>query len=647
MECLLVALDPMLAGPFVDVLTAVTRASGALWHYIVMNDLGMAAPALTHRCDPSEIPFATTDDVRADGAVVGQARAESALAFALGVRHEDCNVFVMGPPAIGKRSLVKSALAQRAASTPVPPDWVYVNNFAAPHEPTAIELPAGRGSALRRDMEQLIDDLRRVIPSIFDSEEYAQRAERIQAEFNERRDKAVAEVGAEAQAQGINLMRTPAGYVFLPAKGGEVIPAEDYQGLPQEERDRFSAAITALQERLEKVIRDTLRARKESSERLAQLNREMVMLAIEQPVEELARRYAEWPKVVEYLHAVQRDALENADSFQREAEPDGGIMAQPGGDLRLRRYRVNVLADRASAAGAEVIFCDHPTYANLVGHSDNIQHFGTLVTDFTLLKPGALHRANGGYLVVDALQLLQQPFAWEALKRALTRREIRIEPVAELSGVVPAAALQPEPIPLRVRVVLLGERRLYYLLQAFDPDFPRLFKVVADFDDELDRGPQSVAAYARLVAGLAQRDALLPFDRAAVARLVDEASRHAADSRKLSADRGMLVRLMREADFAAHQAASACVGAAHVEQAVDAHRLRSSRLRLRVQEAIERGIVMIDTSGERIGQVNALAMIDVGEVPFGMPARVSATTRPGEGAVIDIQREARLGGAVH
>jgi predicted ATP-dependent protease len=306
-----------------------------------------------------------------------------------------------------------------------------------------------------------------------------------------------------------------------------------------------------------------------------------------------------------------------------------------------------VLVDRAAASAPEVVFCDHPTYANLLGRIDHIQHLGTLVTDFTLLKAGALHRANGGYLVADGYKVLTQPFAWESLKRALTRREVRIEPPSELWGLGTGASLEPEPVPLRVKVVLIGGRYLYYLLQALDPDFPRLFKVVADFEDTLERNAGSSAALARAIAATARREALLPLERAAVARVLDESARRASDSRKLSADIAATTSLMREADFVARAAARGAITAGDVDAAAEAQRERSGRIKRRVDEAIARGTLVIETAGARIGQVNGLSVVDLGEFPFAEPTRITATTRVGEGQVIDIQREARLGGAIH
>jgi lon-related putative ATP-dependent protease len=609
----------------------------------------IAADLLARRCDPATLGFKTTAELDGPGGIVGQERAAEALSFGIGVAHEGYNVFVMGPGGSGKRTLVQGALEERARGAPKPSDWVYVNDFAAPHRPIAIELPPGRGAALKRDMEHLVEELRAAIPSVFESEEYAHRVEQIDAQFNERHEREMGALGQDARREGIALLRTPAGFTFAPLKNGEIIEAEAFNQLPEAERTRVADLIAGFQQRLEKLVRTTLRWRKERNEQVRALNRDMILLAVGQLVEEITQRYAEFPKVIEYLGAVRGDVLENADDFRRPAEGPAAMLGfgAQAAERELRRYAVNLLVDRGGAAGAEVVYADHPTYANLLGRIEPMQHLGSLVTDFTLVKAGALHRANGGYVVLEALKVLTQPFSWEALKRALTRREIRIEPISELWGISSTVSLEPEPIPLSVKVVLLGERYLYYLLQALDPDFRRLFEVVADFEEALDRTDEANGAFARMIGGLARHDGLLPFDRGAVARAIDFAARRAGDARKLSTDVGVLARLLREADSHARQANRATVAVPDVAAAIAGRQARAGRLKRRVDEAILRGTVLIDTTGARVGQVNGLSVIDLGDFPFGEPTRITATTRVGGGEVIDIQREVALGGPIH
>jgi len=603
---------------------------------------------LAHRTDPSRFAFATTaelDDLRE---LVGQPRAARAVEFGVSMDRDRYHVYVMGPPGTGRHTLVERVIAERASKASRPSDWAYVNNFAAPHRPLALELPPGRGRELRDDLRALIEELQGTIPAVFESEEYSSKVEAVDAEFRDRHERAFSTLGAQATEQGIALLRTPAGFSFAPVKDGEVMSPEDFGKLSAEEQKRIEGAITQLQSQLEHIVRDVLRWRKERLERIKHLNRDMTLLAVGHLVDDMKRRYAGFERVIAYLDAVQADVIENVDDFRKR---EGPVPTLPGiargEEPSTRRYEVNLLVDHADSAGAPVINADHPTHQNLIGRVDHIAQLGTLVTDFGLIKPGALHRANGGYLIVDAAKLLWQPFAWEALKRALTRREVRIESLAEMYSLVSTVSLEPEPIPLRLKIILIGERMLYYLLQAYDPEFVQLFRVGADFSDEFERTPENEVQYARLLATVARRDGLLPLGRDAVAASIDFGARLAGDSTKVSANLRRVVDMLGEADFLARQAGRAAVGAEDVRTALEAQRHRADRLREQLHENILRGTIMIDTAGAKIAQVNALSVFDLGDFAFAEPTRVTATTRLGEGQVIDIQREVRLGGAIH
>jgi lon-related putative ATP-dependent protease len=603
---------------------------------------------LTHRCDPAAFQFATTAELEPLDDVIGQDRAARAVDFGVSIARDGYNLFVMGAPGSGKHTLVRRVIALRAAHAERPSDWVYVNNFQEPHRPLALALPPGRGTALRLDMEKLIEELRGAIPAIFESDEYTAKVEAIDSEFTERHERAFGALGAEATEQKIALLRTPSGFSFAPVKNGEVMSPEEFAKLPDEEQSRIESAIVALQAKLEKLVREVMRWRAERIERVKALNREMTLLAVGHLVDELKRGYHDLRKVVDYLDAVQRDVLDHADDFRKQPEAPAAIARLVQRDEpSLRRYGVNVLVDNSAPDGSPVVFADHPTYQNLTGRIDHIAQLGTLVTDFNLIKAGALHRANGGYLLIDALKLLTQPFAWEGLKRALTRRELRIESLAEMYSLVSTVSLEPEPIPLQAKVVLFGERYIYYLLQAYDPDFGKLFRVAADFSDDFDRTGGTTATFARLVGTLASREKLLPLDAAAVARTVDFGSRYAGDGKKITARLQRITDLLTEADHFAREAGRAVINAADVDRADAASRDRADRLRERVHEEIVRGTLLIDTSGAKVGQVNGLSVLALGDYAFGEPTRITATTRLGEGQVIDIQREVELGGAIH
>jgi predicted ATP-dependent protease len=607
----------------------------------------LPAERLARRCDPGSFAFETTAELAGADDVIGQERADRAVEFGVAIRREGYNLFVMGPTGSGKHTLVRKRIASHAAEAEPPLDWVYVNNFDEPQKPRAIGLPPGRGATLRRDMENLVEELSDAIPAVFESEEYSTRVESLDAEFNERHEREFAALGEEATQQKIALLRTPSGFSFAPVKDGEVITPEEFAKLPEEDRQRIQTAIAGLQGKLEKLVRGVMRLRKERAERIRALNREMTLLAVGHVVDDLEERYRDMPRVVEYLESVRRDVLDNADDFRRPVDmPAAAPMAQREAPS-LRRYAVNVLVDHGSPDGAPVVTEDHPTFQNLVGRIEHLAHFGALVTDFNLIKPGALHRANSGYLLVDAARILAQPFAWEGLKRALLRKEIRIESLGDMYGPISTVSVEPEAIPLHTKVVLFGDRVIYYLLQEYDPDFTKLFRVVADFGDDFDRNLENTQALARLLAAHAAREGLLPLDRSGVARAVDFASRYAGDGRKLTAQVRRIVDLLTEADHSVRSAGGAVISVADIESADAAQRARSDRLRVRMQDEVLRGSILIDTDGAKLAQVNALSVIMLGEHAFGTPTRITATTRLGEGQVIDIQREVELGGAIH
>ncbi|RMD81295.1 MAG: ATP-dependent protease, partial [Candidatus Dadabacteria bacterium] len=610
----------------------------------------LSAERLRARCDSRRLPFETTAEVDPERGPMGQDRALEALDFGVGVPHEGYNLFLMGPPGIGKRSLAERILRERAAKRPTPSDWCYVYNFDVPHKPWAIELEAGKGVQLRRDMERLVDDLRTQIPAAFESEEYRARAQEIEEEFKEKQEQAIRTVAEEAEKEGLKLLRSPGGFVFAPVAGDEVMDPEQFARLPAEEQEAIKSKISRFQERLQQVIQEVLKWGKENRNRLRELNREVALAAVGYLIAELKKQYADNERVQAYLDKVEADVLEHVDEFRQGKGQEGpnlfGIPINLG-KPSLERYQVNVLVDRSGTEGAPVVFEDHPTYQNLVGRVEHRAQMGALTTDFTLIKAGALHRANGGYLVLDARKVLMQPFAWEALKTAIRSREIRIESLGEMLSVVSTVSLEPEHIPLDVKVVLVGDRLLYYLLYHFDPEFPELFKVCADFEDAADREDQTIERYARAVAAAVRDNGLNHLDREAFARVVEELSREVGDGEKLSLHMGKLCDLLREADFWARRDGSDLIREVHVDRAVAAATRRIDRVRELVHEQIERGTVLIDTRGSVVGQINGLSVLSLGNFRFGQPSRITATARIGKGEVIDIEREVKLGGPTH
>src|SRR5512139_3459051 len=610
--------------------------------------LPLSPDRLYRPCDTERFTFTTTaelDDL-ADG--IGQVRAVDAANFGIGMRHAGYNLYVMGQPGSGKRYLIRQLLDRRAVGEEAKPaDWCYVHNFAQPHKPRAIRLPAGMGTRLHANMRQLVAELQSAIPAVFEGEEYRRRFNQIDEEYSERQTQAFGEVADEAGKHNITLLRTPNGFSFAPAKGDEVMNPDDFDKLPDEEKTRIQEEIASLQEKLEKVIRQVHQWRRERIERVRKLNEEVVMFAVGHLIDELRSDYAAYPAVCSYLTEVQQNVIESMEEFRHPKEALTGLAALTREPPDFNRFRVNLLVAREAAEGAPVVYEDHPTYQNLIGRVEHAAQLGALVTNFLLIKPGALHQANGGYLLLDAFKLLTQPFSWEGLKRALSTHEIRIESLGQMYSLVSTVSLEPEPIPLDAKVILIGNRMLYYLLTQYDPEFCELFKVAADFEDEVERNPDNDLLYARLVGTLVRRDKLRPFDRDAVARVIEHSARRAEDAEKLSTHMESLADLVREADYWASQDKREVVERDDVERAVEAQIRRSDRLRERSHEAILRGILHIDTEGERVGQVNGLSVFQLGDFSFAQPSRITANTRLGEGELLDIQREVKLGGSIH
>jgi len=628
--------------------------------------------ALYTPCDPADFPFATTAEIDPVEDVIGQDRAVEAVRFAIGMKHHGFNLFAMGPEGTGKYSLIRRFLELRAAGEPVPDDWGYVNNFDEPHRPRALRLPPGQAAPLAADMDRLVEELRAAIPAAFESDAYRAGRAAIDQRFKQRHEEAFGGLQAQAQAQGIALVRTQVGLALAPVRDGEVLEPQEFEKLPEDERERRTRAMAELQTELETRLAELPRWEKEQRQEIRGLNREVTRHAVDHLIDEAKRPWTDLPQVLDYLEAVRRDVVENVRDFlSSEQAPEAAGQGRPPSKIEAdpyRRYHVNVLVDNTRPspagdaegraedgparvdgrpAGAPVVYEDHPTLPNLIGRIEHLSEFGTLVTDFNLIKAGALHRANGGYLILDARKLLTQPFAWETLKRALRSRRLRIETPGEALGFPSTVTLEPEPIPLDVKVVLLGEPLLYYLLTEHDPEAGELFKVVADFDNRMDRGAGTALQYAKLIATLAQRENLKPLDRGAMARVVEHGARLAGDAAKLTTHMGSIVDLVREADFWAGEDGAAVVGAGHVQRAIDARTHRADRVRGRIQEEIRRGTLVVETDGERVGQINGLAVLQMHDFAFGRPTRISCRVRLGKGQVVDIEREVALGGPLH
>jgi predicted ATP-dependent protease len=613
---------------------------------MMVLDPGQLAP----RCDPAQFGFTDTGQLAASADHPGQDSALEAIRFGAELPHAGFNLFVLGRVETGKLEATSALLRKLAADRQGADDWCYVNNFDEPSRPLAIRLPAGQGVRLRDDVVQLIEELSSAIPAVFESEDYQTRLARIDGEFNTLQEQSLGELIAQARTEGVALWRTPAGFSFAPAKDGEAMPADEVEKMPPAQRRRIADAIESLQGRLDRLMRQVIGWRRGRRAAVKRLNEQVTEMAVGNLVDDLMRKYLLQPAVVEFLSALQRDVTSHAELFQMVAENPSadGAAVGPGEALApLRRYLVNVLVARQDDRGLPVVVEDNPMLANLLGRVEYLARFGALVTDFGMIKAGSLHRASGGFLLLDARRVLMQPFAWDALKRVLITREIRIESLGQQYGLVSTVTLEPAPIPFEARVVLFGDRWLYNYLQWADPDFAELFRIAPEFVDDARRDRLGVAEYANWLAGIGRSQSLRPFDRDAVARLIDWSAREAGDCERLSLHVRRIGDLMTEADRWAARSGAPAVGARHLAQALDARRERGDDLRRRLHEQILNHTVLIDTSGRVPAQINGLAVLATGEVRFGIPTRITATTRVGDGSVVDIQRESHLGGALH
>lgn len=600
---------------------------------------------LYHSADLTGLEFTDTSQLQPLPPGLGQDRAMEAIDLGVSVAHGGYNLYLMGSAGLGKHALIEGVLAQRRRESPAPDDWCYVADFNNPQRPNALRLPPGRGRHLRSDLRQLVEDLLTAVPAAFQGEDYNHHAEEIQKEFKMREEEAASAIGRKAKERNIALIHTPTGYTLAPVREGHIMAPDDFNALPEEEREQIGEVIEDLREDLQQTLSQVPLWQKEMRGRFKVLNQETMEGTVNTLMAQLAADYADLPAVQDYLAAVRKDMIENGEIF-RQGEGEEGRSPTPE-DPPFTRYRVNLLVDNAEVHGAPVIHEDNPSYLNLIGRIEHIARMGTLSTDFTLIKAGALHRANGGYLILDALRLLTNPFAWDCLKRVLRAGEIRIESLERVLSLAGTTSLEPEPIPIEVKVILVGERLLYYLLDAYDPDFAQLFKVAADFAEDQPRQPGADPVYARLIATLQAQERLLPLTRTAVACVIEQAARRAADGERLSIHLGGLLDLLRESDHLARRERLEHITETQVEGAIAARRRRLGQMRERIQEEILRGTLFIDTQGVQLGQINGLSVMALGDQAFGTPTRISATARLGHGEVVDIQREVEQAGPIH
>jgi lon-related putative ATP-dependent protease len=597
---------------------------------------------LRWRCDPEQFHFKTTEELEGfDVGMLGQDRAKSAIEFGVSMKRDGYNLYALGPPGIGKRTIVRSYLEKRAKNEPRPSDWCYVHNFSDPDKPNAIGLPAGQGRQLQKDIQKLTEELQLAVLAALETDEHKQKLDDASKSFFGEHEKSIDDLFEEAKESNLVVARTPSGGFAL------VVPSDD-ETLTPEQKEFARNAAKDLQPRLLEVFQKIPRLTKLAAEKAKEIKRQTVQSVIDALMSPLKEKYVDLGGVIAHLVAVEADLCKNFDRIKMpdEVESPLGFFQGPQ-RLSFDQYLVNLLVDNTDTQGAPVIYEEHPYYHNLLGRIDHTSSLGSLITNFSLIKAGALHRANGGYLVLHARDVLLQPFAWEALKRALRSGVNRIDSLGAELSMISTVSLQPEPISLDVKIFLLGDRMLYYLLQNHDQDFSELFKVAVDFNDEMDRSQEACELYARMLASLGRHEGARPMDRQAVAAIIEQAARQVGDQEKLSAHMRSCADLVCESDYYAEADGARIINGGHVQKALNQQVYRADRIKELVYEQIRRGTLMVDVQGEQIGQVNGLSVIQAGALVFGRPSRITATTRLGHGKVVDIEREVELGGSIH
>ncbi|AEJ11260.1 ATP-dependent protease [Pseudomonas plecoglossicida] len=605
--------------------------------------LRLAPEALTRRFSPEQFAFTNTDDLEPFRGVLGQERAVEALQFGVAMPRPGYNVYVMGEPGTGRFSFVKRYLKAEGKRQQTPADWVYVNHFDDTREPRALELPSGTAGAFIADMNGLIDNLLSTFPAVFEHPSYQQKKGAIDRAFNQRYDRALDVIERASLEKDVALYRDASNVAFTPMADGKALDEAEFAQLPEEVREQFHEDIALLEERLNEELASLPQWKRESNNQLRQLNEETITLALQPLLAPLSEKYAENAAVCAYLQSVQLNLLRTVvEQLVDDSKTDAAARK-----LLEEQYAPSLVVGHHADGGAPVVFEPHPTYDNLFGRIEYSTDQGALYTSYRQLRPGALHRANGGFLILEAEKMLGEPFVWDALKRALQSRKLKMEsPLGEL-GRVATVSLTPQMIPLNIKLVIIGSRQLYYALQDHDPDFQEMFRVLVDFDEDMPMVDENLEQFAQLLRTRTNEEGMAPLTSDAVARLATYSARLAENQSRLSARIGDLFQLVSEADFIRQLASDEMTDAGHIERALKAKATRTGRVSQRVLDDMLAGIILIDTEGAAIGKCNGLTVLEVGDSAFGMPARISATVYPGGSGIVDIEREVNLGQPIH
>lgn len=609
-------------------------------------------------CNSQKFDFSSTAELEERMSALGQDRAMKAVELGINIKSKGYNLFCLGLEGTGKTSLVKRILEEEAQRRPTPKDWAYVYNFDEPYKPHIISFPAGQACGFARDIDKLIEDFSIAIPAVLESDEYKAGVSIIQEKYKHKKDEYLRILQKKAKGKSVSLLHMQVGLVVAPVKNGEILSPEAFDSLPENEKKELLNDLNLMQEEIEKVAKDLPEWEDKQRREHNILREKFIKLAVKKPIDDLRQKYKGLREITDFLKNVQNHIVSNIDDFlptennpaQTTGEDDAltSLLSKMNRqeEDKFAKFKVNVIVKNEPDSGAPIIHLDHPTQGNLVGRVERIQQYGALLTDFTLIKAGALHRANGGFLLIDARKLLLQPYAWDSLKRALASKSIKIETPGDETSFT-TISLDPEPIPLDVKIILTGDEELYDLLSERDPDFSDYFKVEADFGTLMDRNDDNEIEYAKLIGSLSNKKKLRSLNRQAVARIIEHSSRLADDSKKLTAHIASIGDLLREADYWARESNSKQIGKKHIDQAISAQIYRSDRVKQAMLEQIDDGTIMIDTKGSKVGQINGLVVYNFSRFSFGKPAKITVQARIGNGEFINIERETNMSGPIH
>lgn len=612
----------------------------------------LASSDLKKYCDPSVFAFKTTEDLVFESEPAHQDRGINALDFGLNMASEGYNIYVSGSAGTGRNTQVNKLVNEIASAKEPPSDWLYLYNFVQEDEPVAVSLPPGRGIMFKRDMADLVEELKNEIPKAFESEDYEQRKQDLLHGYKNKRDEVIQKVEATAEEEGFLLKQTATGVILVPRKGEDPMSSEEYDALSDEEKDKIDKKKNQLHVEIEKVLSEVRSMEKLAKEQINELEKDVALFSVKHIIDELRFKYREFQDVIEHLNHVQEDIICNLDLFKEDdSSTPQNILLKMGparsGKEPFLKYDVNLLVDNRSSHGAPVVHESNPTYYNLIGRIEYTSHMGAMSTDFTMVAPGALHKANGGYLILQAADVVRNFMSWETIKRVIRDHQIKVEDINEQYRLVTTSSLKPKPIPSNIKIIMIGPPWLFQLLYSYDEDFRKLFKVRCDFDTEIDRDAGMLDKYASFIKVRCEEESLRHFHREAVAMVVEYGSRIAGDKDKLSARFMYIADILREADYWAGKEKAEYVTARHVGKAIKEKIYRSSLIEEKIRELLEKGVIFIDVAGEAVGQVNGLAVSDIGGYVFGKPTRITARVYLGRSGVVDIERQVEMGGNIH